>query len=376
MIGSSDAHTVAHLFDPSRLTVVREWRGLTKKELASRIEKTPSAISQFESEDYALRPDADTVKRLSLALGVPIPFFALDSELRPIPLDAGHFRSLRSASQRDRRRLLAVASLLCDLVRFLEQHVDWPVDAVADAVERAGSIEDVEACARAARAAWGLKLGPIPGMTRLLESKGVLVVPIDQQSRKVDAFSLWHKGRPCVFLGTQKGSTSRAEFDAAHELGHLIRHADVAAGDRSAEREADSFASAFLLPKESFLPVCPRRLNWDHFVELKRRWRVSLAALVRRARDLGRLSDASYRRANIQLRGRLRELELNTEPPPLEPTTLPLALGEIRDDWPLSRIAEELKIGLPNLKALLAPYRMSLAEPGCPRPSREAQSHE
>ena len=357
MIGSNDVHTVAHLFDPARLTIAREWRGLTKKELAARVEKTPSAISQFESEDHRLRPDAQTVRRLSLALRLPIPFFATSSDLRLIPLDAGHFRSLRSASQRDRRRLLAVGALLCDVVGFLEQHVEWPQDAVSGAVDSAGSIVDVEECAKAVRAAWGMKLGPIPNMTQLLESVGVLVIPIDQDSRQVDAFSLWQKGRPCVFLGTDKGSTSRTQFDGAHELGHLIRHADVAAGERAVEREADAFASAFLLPRESFLPVCPRRLSWNHFVELKRRWRVSLAALIRRARDLGCLSDASYRRANILLRGRLRHLEIDTEPNPELPRSLPLALQTIEDEWPLQQIADELRLGAANLLQLLAPYQ-------------------
>ena len=357
MIGSNDVHTVAHLFDPARLTIAREWRGLTKKELAARVEKTPSAISQFESEDHRLRPDAQTVRRLSLALRLPIPFFATSSGLRLIPLDAGHFRSLRSASQRDRRRLLAVGALLCDVVGFLEQHVEWPQDAVSGAVDSAGSIVDVEELRQGSPRRMGNEAGPIPNMTQLLESVGVLVIPIDQDSRQVDAFSLWQKGRPCVFLGTDKGSTSRTQFDGAHELGHLIRHADVAAGERAVEREADAFASAFLLPRESFLPVCPRRLSWNHFVELKRRWRVSLAALIRRARDLGCLSDASYRRANILLRGRLRHLEIDTEPNPELPRSLPLALQTIEDDWPLQQIADELRLGAANLLQLLAPYQ-------------------
>lgn len=102
-----------------------------------------------------------------------------------------------------------------------------------------------------------------------------------------------------------------------------------------------------------------RRLNWKHFIELKRRWRISLAALVRRARDLGCLSDASYRRANINLRGRLSHLEADTEPPAELPRNVPAALEAIADEWPLAKVAAELRLGTSNLHALLSPYGVS-----------------
>jgi hypothetical protein len=120
----------------------------------------------------------------------------------------------------------------------------------------------------------------------------VTFIPHDCED--MDAFSAWHAKRPIVFLIDHKGSTSRLRFGAAHELGHLVMHADVVAGSPELERQANRFASAFLLPRETFLPECPRRLNWPHFYELKRRWKVSVAALVRRAYDLECISEASY----------------------------------------------------------------------------------
>src|SRR3954470_18353586 len=100
MIGKSDIHTAARLFEPERLTLARELRGLTKQQLADKIGKTPSAVSQFESA--RARPDGQTVGRMVLALKVPASFFAKTSDgpsLSVIPLDICHFRSLRSASQ-------------------------------------------------------------------------------------------------------------------------------------------------------------------------------------------------------------------------------------------------------------------------------------
>ena len=119
MISKGDIHSAARLFDPERLTIARELRGLTKHQLADKIGKTPSAVSQFESA--RARPDGQTVGRMVLALNVPASFFAktVDSpRISAIPIDVCHFRSLRSASQKDRRLLLAKSSLMNALLSF------------------------------------------------------------------------------------------------------------------------------------------------------------------------------------------------------------------------------------------------------------------
>ena len=85
----------------------------------------------------------------------------------------------------------------------------------------------------------------------------------------------------------------------AHELGHLVLHQDRHAGDPALEPVANQFASAFLLPRTGFLREFPRQstLNWDLLFALKRRWKASAAAIVRRAFDLGRVDAIQYRRA-------------------------------------------------------------------------------
>lgn len=344
-------HSAAHQFQPLRLTIARELRGMTKSQLADLIGKTPSALTQFEGGQA--RPDAQTLKQLALALRMKLEFFASREPASLIPLDVCHFRSLRSASQWQRRQLLAQGSLLCELARWLEHEVDLPPNAVDAVVRPATTDAQIEACAEAVRRAWGLGAGPIPSMVRLLENKGVLVMRIERGVHEVDAFSFRRDGRPCVLLVMEKGSPSRTRFDAAHELGHLVMHEDVVPGSPEIERAAHRFASAFLLPRESFVNECPRRLNLDHFFELKTRWKVSVAAMVRRARDLGCLSEASYRRAFIQLR-QLGTKERN-EPAFERPRLLIEALELLRDDWPLDRVAGVLTLHTADLLELLGP---------------------
>lgn len=355
-VGPSDLQLAAHLFHPPRLTVARELRGLTKAALAERIDKSPAAISQFEGVGrVSCKPDAQTLARIALTLGVPVSFFSRKHPESNLELDQCHFRSLRSASQRQRRKLLAIGTLTRDLLGFLEEHLELPHEEISYLARTVRGTDDIERAARDVRQAWGLGLGPINSVTRLLESRGVLVVQVPAECKDVDAFSTWHGGRPLIFLVMEKGSTSRTRFDACHELGHLVMHTDVSPGSSELEREANRFASAFLLPAESFAAECPRWLNWPHFHELKARWLVSVQALVRRAYDLRLLSQASYRRAFVHLNRTGERTKERGEPPQEPPTLVVRSLKELEPDFSISDVARHLGVSEAEVQALLPP---------------------
>jgi len=346
---SDRLHSIAQHFSPHRLTIARELRALKKIDLAALVGKSAGALSQFESG--TTRPDAETVARLSLALELPAEFFG-----RPLPnvvrLEDCHFRSLRSARQLERRRVRARASLVCEVVQYLEQHIAFPAEHVSDIVRKLGHGTSPEDASEYVRAAWGLGHGPIPNVVRLLESRGIVVSQLPDQSREVDAFSVWHGGQPLIFL-VSKPSTSRLRMDAAHELGHLVLHADVSPGDKETEKEAEHFGGAFLMPRHAFAREAPRRLNWPHLHELKRRWRVSLAALVRRAYELGCLSNASYRRAFMYLNKTGQRKSEPLEPPAEQPSVVARAISLIAKDRPPSLMATDLGLTEDDLLALV-----------------------
>jgi len=292
-------HSAVHAFNPASLTIAREYRGLLKNELAAKLEVTPSAITQFEAG--TARPTAATLARAAVVLGFPLAFFGFASHWSPVATDQCHFRSLRSVTQRDRRRMLATASLLRRIVEYVDVRVNLPIETVARIARAVTNESDIEDLALDVRFDWLLGVGPIPALLTLLESRGIVVFRIPSDCDRVDAFSFWHKDRPFVFLNSDKGSSSRSKFDAAHELGHLLMHADCSPGDATQEVQAHRFGSAFLLPRESILRELPRRISWPHLFELKRRWGVSLALLLRRGFDLQVYSAATYRRANTYL---------------------------------------------------------------------------
>jgi Zn-dependent peptidase ImmA (M78 family)/transcriptional regulator with XRE-family HTH domain len=291
-------YAAASDFNPDRLILAREAQGMRQQDLAERVEATQSAISQFESG--AVKPSPETVARLSLALGYPPEFFSqpLGSRLDP---ERCHFRKLRGTTKREQRQVLARGDLLLAVVEALEEHVVFPAEQISQCAASVASFEDIEALAERLREAWSLGLGPIANMVDLLERLGVLVLELRGHSRALDAFSTWLDDRPLVFLSNEKDSASRRRFDCAHELGHLLMHGEADPGNRELEDEANRFAGAFLLPAASFSREYPKRLSWGHLRALKKRWKVSLAAIIKRAYDLELISEATYRRAYVRL---------------------------------------------------------------------------
>lgn len=133
----------------------------------------------------------------------------------------------------------------------------------------------------------------------LLENNGASVAYDDLHADTLDAFSdvLPIPGAPpYITLGADKAIAVRSRFDAAHELGHNILHRNIeySALNRMAdyalmERQAHRFAAAFLLPADAFASDFYSS-NLDTLLNLKSKWRCSVAMMVKRAGDLNFIS--------------------------------------------------------------------------------------
>ncbi|WP_151041004.1 ImmA/IrrE family metallo-endopeptidase [Bacillus safensis] len=68
------------------------------------------------------------------------------------------------------------------------------------------------------------------------------------------------------------------------------------------EDEANEFAACFMLPKEAFSrDVSLEPLNLDYYVHLKKKWQVSIGAMVMRAFNLGIISSEDYQKLQRQI---------------------------------------------------------------------------
>lgn len=343
-------------FNPERLSVAREAAGLEIKELAERVGTTPSAISQLEN-GKTKEPKAETLLRLSLALGVPPVFFG-KGLLPVLSAEYCHFRKKRSASKREQKNVLARGRLIREIVQYLEEIIDFPPVMLSHLQRTVASEEEIENLALLVRDEWNLGLGPIGNMVALLEWHGVIPVEVEGHSKNLDAFSTWADGRPMIFLSVDKAAASRRRYDVAHELGHLLMHGECVAGDKVLEKEADFFAGAFLLPRVPFLAECPTRLSWPKLREMKQRWGVSLLAIIRRAYSLGVFSEATYRRAHVQYVQFGWRSEGEPHEPPLErPTLIERCIEQLAvAGQPPGATATKLTHGARLFESLVAPF--------------------
>ena len=83
-------------FKRLQLTRALRLRCMKKKELADLINKTPSTITQLEQGQ--INPDPATLSAISLALNLPIGFFAREPLVDLMREEECHFRSRRSSS--------------------------------------------------------------------------------------------------------------------------------------------------------------------------------------------------------------------------------------------------------------------------------------
>lgn len=280
-------------FNPSRLRLARKRRGMTMTKLASKIGVELRSISGYENSEFG--PDEQNVQRLASTLVFPREFFYGPDLDEPSP-DAASFRALKRMTAGQRDSALGSGALALLLNSWIEQRFTLPSTALPDL----GRERDPEAAAEQLRRIWGLGELPIKNVVHLLESKGVRVFSLAIDAAEVDAFSMWRQDTPFVFLNTAK-SAEHGRFDGSHELGHLVLHRHGAPQGQNAEREANAFASAFLMPRSTVLALAPRFVTVDRLVELKKYWNVSVAALAYRMHVLGIMSDWQYRTVAIEL---------------------------------------------------------------------------
>ena len=282
------------MFNVTRLELARKRRRYTARILADEASVSPVTLSRMVNGQQV--PDEKTVDGIVRALGFPKAFFFQD-DVDPIDATAASFRSLTTMSAREREAALAAGSLAFEMADWIGSRFNLPTADLLDlSYER-----DPAGSARTLRQYWSVGERPIGNMVKLLESKGVRVFSLAENTKNVDAFSCWRNGEPYVFLNTFK-SAERSRFDAAHELAHLVlhKHGGPQQG-RQAELEAQLFASSFLMPYDDVRATLPRVSSLEHIVRTKARWGVSASALAYRLHKMGTVSDWQYRTFCIQI---------------------------------------------------------------------------
>lgn len=292
----------------ANLRRARVARGLSQTELADRTEISRVAYRNIETG--TAKPRVDTLVRIASNLGVK-----LEDLLSPVrTLKNVRFRANKKMTTRE-DVLVRVARWLDDYreleellhqeLRFDFEHVARPLAKLKPGPERA-----IRA-AESVRKALGLKSEreTIRDVCGLLEDHGIKIYPLDLASVGFFGLSVaGDEGGPAIIVNVwDRITVERWIFTAAHELGHLVLHlgaydVERAAEDKQEEREADMFASHFLMPQDVFLAEWEQARGLplvERVMKVKRIFKVSWRAVLYRAfpddKDMFRRFPNAYR---------------------------------------------------------------------------------
>lgn len=298
----------ARLFNKMTITKLADELGISKQ-MVSRYEHGKANIS------------LEKFRKMVKILNFPTAFFTGHRKFEYENFGT-FYRSRLTATQSEKQPSELYKEAAAVLRDYFEQYIQFPSLDIMD-VE---NIDNPEEAARMLRAEWGLGLGAIHNIVEVMEAHGLTVINIDFQSDKIDARSGYTEinGHKYYVVLTDMGRSNfyREQFTLAHELGHYILHGDKLEPQdlsieeyRAIEKEANLFASAFLLPDETFSADIRsiKRDNLLDYLPLKTTWNVSVAAMIMRARALGLVDSAQYEKLQkaISYRGWRKEEELD-----------------------------------------------------------------
>lgn len=284
------------------IILAREAAGITQKELADRVGISQANISRIENGFIAITDEM--IQKIADTLSFPVNFFYEDGKINSVK--NYHFRKAKSLPTKEFIRLNAES--IVDKLRI--EKLLRPVEIETEYVSlELAEFEKPENIAKELRKLWKVSKGPIPNLTALLESKGIMIMPVDFGTRLIsDMTTQTEKGIFIIFLNSIM-PPDRKRFTLAHALGHIIMH-DFAT-TTVIEDEADRFAGEFLMPTEEIYYQLTD-LNLSRLADLKRYWKVSMAAVLMKAGQLEVISDnqKQYLWRKISARGyRLKEPE-------------------------------------------------------------------
>ncbi len=240
----------------ANLRRIREGQGLSQSEAADR--SGISRLAYRNIETGSSTPKVSTLQNIAAGMGVKLQdLFVPVRTLKNV-----RFRALKKMNSRE--------NILCEVARWLDDF-----NLLEDLLNQKepycladlpGELSKTKRVSRAKKAAalvrTKLELGekdPIRDISGLLESCGIKVYPLTLASDGFFGLSVSEKdGGPAIIVNVwDRISVERWIFSAAHELGHLLLHINAydvqkSIEDSDEEKEANIFASYFLMPEKAF----------------------------------------------------------------------------------------------------------------------------
>jgi len=302
---STTLQTLKNRFMPApstfgeRLQLARKMAGLSYQGLADKLNGLVTKQALHKYEQGSMHPDSEKLIAFANALNVTVDFFYREDtvQLEEVEfrkrkaLTATHEVAIKTTVRDRMARYIELERIVNDEQRFK--------DPLAGKSCRTG--DEAEALAAEVRKAWRLGRQPIISVYELLEEHAIKVIEWEGPEK---FFGLHAKvdGHVVIVVNSIHNNVMK-RFTAAHELGHALLSPPKDMAEDDKEKLCHRFAAALLIPGDEFIREIGEqrpKLWLEELVILKQYWGISIAALMRRALDLGVIKPNLYKWLCIQ----------------------------------------------------------------------------
>jgi Zn-dependent peptidase ImmA (M78 family)/transcriptional regulator with XRE-family HTH domain len=275
--------------NPDMIVLARESCGMTQGDLANAIHVTQGKISKYENGLLAVAEE--DLASIAKILGYTTDFFYQTDQIYGLGSSSLFHRQRQGVPIVLQKQIQAQINIRRMQIERLLRGSNVDAENRFEPLDIDAFNGHVEKIARLVRVAWKLPTGPIQNLTAAVENAGGIIMCCEFGTAKIDAAHIWIPGLPPLFFMNNRLPGDRYRFTLAHEVGHAIMHR-YPTGD--IEAEADRFAAELLMPEQEISDQL-HGMTIDRAAMLKPHWKVSMAALIRRARDVKAISERTYR---------------------------------------------------------------------------------
>ena len=237
----------------NNLRIEREGIGMSRTSMANALNIKRTILDAYESGKLDF--EEDFLEQAAAVLQCSVSIFFKEH----IPLNNVRFRSKKSLNSRE--AVLNNCSERLQDFMCLEDFLGKRTSSNLDAIRNSCFSEDIAQYALNVRKHLGLsEAEPIVDVCEIADLCGVKLVPFNCKDDSVSGLSAYDEETgPVLFLNINpKLSVEHKRFSFSHELGHLLLHTgdyrnECDLEENSHEKEANIFASYFLMPEKAFI---------------------------------------------------------------------------------------------------------------------------
>lgn len=277
------------IYNGKRLKIARIYRGKTIDQLAKETNINKKDILAFEENKY--KPTVENALKLSNVLYFPREYFYKNENLK-INVDAVHFNPQSTTQRNEEISYREKLIMIHKLYSFFENYIQFPPLQLPDNLNRNSDMEEL---ANKCREYYGLEDEPIVNMVSFMESIGVALTAMNTDKKGASPFSqkqsINGKCKYIVALGHDNNALAMRNYDLAYEFGFIISNELKISAKKF---NKDDFASAFLLPRDSFVKELSNPSELESYLQVKSKFMVPVNIILYRAYALGLINYKKY----------------------------------------------------------------------------------